>query len=245
MTLLELRQKLVQLSGRYDLVVDTTDYVDNGANFFINAGQRWLDRKVDHRQFLSRHFKVVSAGEIGVTFPLSRGIQQVWVQDSVNQVRQLVEKKTANWLMEEYYSPFSEITGGIPLYYYPAYLRTYPSNPLLNDLQMYLHYADVAPMVSDDKVYDGIIFMPPADTTYVIEVWGYFYTEEFTVDTQSTYWSVTVPEVLLFAALRMMEVFKRNSEGVKDWEYAIKEQLQDIDRDAADEDASDAVEMEG
>ena len=40
MNLLQIRTKFVQLSGRYDLVVDAAggDYSDNGADFFINAG---------------------------------------------------------------------------------------------------------------------------------------------------------------------------------------------------------------
>ena len=33
MNLLEIRTKWIDTSGRYDLVEDVTDYVDNGANF--------------------------------------------------------------------------------------------------------------------------------------------------------------------------------------------------------------------
>ncbi len=45
MTLSEIRAKLIELSGRRDLV-DEYD-LDNGANFFINGGERLLNSLVD------------------------------------------------------------------------------------------------------------------------------------------------------------------------------------------------------
>jgi hypothetical protein len=149
------------------------------------------------------------------------------------------------WLNGEYANMVTSIDTGLPLYYYPAFLKCYPHNPTLSDMSFYLGFSDFAPMAPDDQVYDGIIFLPPADQAYSVEIVGHFYTPQFTLDTQSTYWSVRAPEMLLMAALRMVEVFKRNSEGVKDWENAVKEQLVDLDKDSADESAVDAVEMEG
>ena len=41
-----LRQKLVELTGRYDLVKTVADdtWVDDGANWFLSRGQEMLDR---------------------------------------------------------------------------------------------------------------------------------------------------------------------------------------------------------
>lgn len=245
MTLLEIRRKFVELSGKYNLVTDTTSWADNGADFFINAGQRWLDRKMDDKHSVQRFFKKVEAGAIGVSFEWCRTILQVWVQDATEGERWLLEKKSPTWVREEYKDILDDLDQGSPLYYYPAYLNIYPHNPVLSNWQFYLGFADFAPMSPDDTVYDGIIFMPPADQEYSIEVWGHFYTPQLTSNTQSSYWTVRFPEILLMSALRMSEVFRRNTEGVKDWEYAIKEQLMDMDKDAADEDATDSVEMEG
>ena len=47
MNLLEIRTKFRSISGRYDLV--NSDYSDNGANFFIEEGRKWLDSKVDKK----------------------------------------------------------------------------------------------------------------------------------------------------------------------------------------------------
>ena len=37
------RQKFVELSGHYDLVTDTTSWDDNGADFYIDAAEEYLD----------------------------------------------------------------------------------------------------------------------------------------------------------------------------------------------------------
>ena len=245
MNLLQLRTKLIQLSGRYDLVLDTVNYADNGADFFINAGQRWLDRKMDHRPMVGRLFKTIAAGDVGVTFQLCRTILQVWVIDAAEDSRTLLERKSPTWAREEYAGAFSETDQGTPLYYYPAYLRTVPNSLTIADLQMYMGFADVTPMLDGEEVYDGIIFLPPSDGSKVIEVWGHFYTPQLLSDTQSTYWSELHPETLLMAAMRMMEVFKRNTEGVKDWDVAVASNLIDLDKDAADDDATDVDQMEG
>jgi hypothetical protein len=47
MNLLQIRTKFRSVSGRYDLVND--NFSDNGANFFIEEGRKWLDSKVDKK----------------------------------------------------------------------------------------------------------------------------------------------------------------------------------------------------
>lgn len=45
MNLLEIRQQFVKLTGRYDLI--NTDNSDNGADWFINQGQDYIERNVE------------------------------------------------------------------------------------------------------------------------------------------------------------------------------------------------------
>jgi len=82
MSLLEVRTQLIKITGRYDLVVDAVDYADNGADFYINAGQLWLDRRETHKKSFSRVFETVSAGEWYLTFQLCRAIKEVWISNS-------------------------------------------------------------------------------------------------------------------------------------------------------------------
>ena len=42
MNLLQIRTKFRDISGRFDLV--NSDYSDNGADFYINEGRKFLDR---------------------------------------------------------------------------------------------------------------------------------------------------------------------------------------------------------
>lgn len=50
-TLAELRRRLVELTGRYELVYDHTqnDWTDRGANCFLKAGKRWLEQHYPER----------------------------------------------------------------------------------------------------------------------------------------------------------------------------------------------------
>jgi hypothetical protein len=246
MTLLEMRTKLVQLSGRYDLVINTDDYEDNGANFHINAGLRWLDRKMDHKPMVTRNFSVVAASALSATFEWCRSILQVWVIDPVEGTRTRLEKKDLTWLREEFPGPHSELEAGAPIYYVPFYTKMYPLNPGSTTWAKYSDFnSELDETALDTDVYDGVLFMPPALNEMTLEIIGHFYTKQMTLDTDSNYWSVRHPEILLMSALRSIEVFNRNTEGRKDWELAIAESLMDEDKDAADEDVAEVDEMEG
>jgi len=49
------RKKFVTDSGRYDLVVDTTTWADNGADFFLESGEKYLNHfltaKIDANKY--------------------------------------------------------------------------------------------------------------------------------------------------------------------------------------------------
>ena len=48
----DVRDKFVEISGRYDLITATNE--DNGADFFLNAGQKYLDRFLDAGKAIAR-----------------------------------------------------------------------------------------------------------------------------------------------------------------------------------------------
>lgn len=247
MTLKELRTKLVQLTGRFDLVVNTTDYVDNGANFYINAGQRWLDRKAASRLTMSSAVVVADIDDISVVFPSARSVQQVFISDLTSAGRTQLERKEFSWLREEYYAS-TTVTSGTPLYYVPTFMTEKIIKPTAGVLATYVGFKDVTqPVGQMDEYYDGILFGPPCDVATLFEIWGRFYTPNFSADSETSPWSVLHPEALIMSACRMIEVFNRNTEGVKDWERNIIEQLADLDKDLAEEelaDGLDSMEME-
>lgn len=239
MTLVELRQKFVELSGRYDLVSSTVTWADSGANFFINAGQNFLDRLIPIPETISSLFLPVAIGEYSVMFQQRcRMILEVWANNG--EERTFLEKNTLKDLKEYYSGLVSEIDTGPPLYYALANLRALETTAKTS-LGTFLNYTHAE---SDTKYnYRGIIVAPPVDEAYVLEVVGQFYQPTLTADAQYNYWTLETPELLLKAALYQLEVFYRNSEGAKDWYNAIMLEAAEIDKDGVEESISDCDDM--
>jgi hypothetical protein len=244
MNLLEIRTQLVEVSGRHDLVVDTTAYLDDGADFYINAGQRLLDRLETIPQSKARVFRLTAAGDYGVIFPTCRSILEVWVADAV--ARQEMRKYSMDEFRHEYFNePVGLITQDVPQVYTPAWLRVIPDRIAIADLEAIVGYADIPVGVTERMTYNGIIFMPPADGEYQIEVVGYFYSPALVDEDHTSFWSEIHPEMLLWAAQAIMEVDHRNTQGFRDWINAINTFATTIGFDFVEEDISGVDQMEG
>ena len=244
MNLLEVRQQFRVLSGRYDLV--NSDGSDNGADFFIRNGQKWLDRKIDHKKSDGRVFKVVESGAYGHTFQYARAIEEVWMAKvDENEGRWQLTKKSIQDLRLAYADLPGNLDTGDPLYWAPGVFRSVTETGTLSsaDFSAYSGYADV--IAGDLFDYNGVLWMPPTDGQMLLEVWGKFYTEPLADDTDENYWSVNYEDVLIMAALRHVEVFNRNTQGRQDWESAISDALMDLDKDVVLEDQAEVDQMEG
>jgi len=241
MTLLEIRKKFIELSGRYDLVSNTSTWLDNGANFFINSGQNFLDRLVETPETKASVFLPLAVGTYSVMFQLRcRAILEVWANNTTTRV--LLEKCTLKEMKEYYDGLVSEITAGVPLYYCPANLRALETT-VKTSLGTFLNYTHTE---SDKKYnYRGLIIAPVVDESYVIEVIGNFYQNSLSDDTQENYWTLETPELLLKAALYQLEVFYRNSEGAKDWLNALQFEIAELDKDMIEELICDIDDMKG
>ena len=244
MNLLEIRQWFVGTSGRYDLVVDTTTYADNGANQYISAAQRYLDRELGpHQKSSARFVKMLAVGEYVVAFGEFRAIKQVWM--SIDQIgRWQLEKKTLQWLRESYPN-MDTLENGSVEYYCPVSLRITPQFatqlPTFDALLAYM--GDT--LLSQHYAYNGIIFMQPTDSIGMIEIIGEVYSDPLVLDTDESFWSVSHPEVLVMATQMQIEMFSRNSEGVKDWKNSIGLILDGLIKDAVEEESAEINEMEG
>jgi len=246
MNLKEIRTWFVQESGRYDLIVDQTTWADKGADKYINAGQALLDRLQTTPKTMGRHFQVVEAGTYAITFTRCRVIKQVWVVPTVESVdysRTKLTKKKLTWIRSEYPN-MNNLTNGTPLYYAPAVIRAAPEPVDAGSLiDAPANYMDVTG--DDTGVYSGILFMPPVDQQYMIEVWAYFEANRMSVDTDYSYWSVNYPELLVMASQAELELFSRNTEGAKDWMNAINLTCKGIDFDFVEEVIASVNQMEG
>jgi hypothetical protein len=248
----DLRKKFIEMSGRYDLI--NANWTDNGADFFINAGQKHLDRMLNQGKAKARLTKSLTAGTILITTTGLRVVKEVWASNS-DGMYELFPNTITN--MRTYYEKkLSEVDRGAPAYYCPAVLRPFPDTTVAADVAGFYDIEDLMLHVvigsTGHWTYNGILIMPPPDGTYNISVWGLFYSPTLSATlagstwTQTkSFWSEEHPETLLIAALYKLEVFYRNTEGAKDWKAALADDTTGMDHDFVEEDLNGPSEMGG
>lgn len=237
MTLVQIREQFAKLSGRYDLIVDTTDWADNGADFFIQAGQDYLDRLRYNPKADNTIFEELAAGAWYLTFEKCRSIKDVWINNTEG--RSKLVKKDLFWLYEEFSALVSETDRGTPLYYCPARLRSTEKTDQIS-LGTFFNYVKAD---SDDQ--RGILILGPPDESIVVEIHGLFYSDALTADGSESYWSQNWPIVLVMASMRALEVIFRGSKSMTSWDNAIAKELEGLDKDSVDEEVDTLNQIEG
>lgn len=242
------RWKFYKMSGRADLVKSIDEAgetcADNGADFFINRGIRYLDSLQDTPMARKRAIFQMVAGEYFTEMPDCRTVDRVYAIKS-DGVRTLLLKVDLEWLRENYAKSFETVDRGAPLYYAPNVNQVASQN--LGDTN-----ADYAGMFDWEDLIQGyaagakgILVMPPVDSTFTISVYGKFFSAELVNDTDSNFWASEYPDLVVMAASRLTEVMMRNSEGVKDWDNAIAASLRGIDFDLAEDESNEVRELAG
>ena len=252
-TLLDIRKRLVQDSGRYDLVVDAAgdNWSDNGADRLINDAQRWLDRQFGYPKEDRWHYALVAAGESLVTFQHARIIKEAWVVSEGSRIR--LQKLTLSEMRAVYYpeAESASIDQGVPTYWTAPVLHLTPPFVTENKTSMAAAgYTDLDLLAfgQDALPLRAIYTMPPADQTYTLAVRGAWYSTPLVNDSDRSVWTYE-PGLLCAAARREIEVhLHRNSEGRKDFEEYLLSELLHLESDLiAEEIAGPAenAEMEG
>ena len=227
MNLSEVRNIVVKESGRYDLSASEL-------NNFINRAVRWLDRKSEHFRSIAREFFVVNEGDYFVQMSECRVVSSVLIGDG-DGMDELTRVEFKDLKLRYGAIPESLDTGK-PKYYAPAYLRYHEIHDGITG------YLDV---MTDWKTYNGIVFMPPADGQYHLEVWGKFFSKELSDDNDENFWTVNEPMLLVKATLREIEVFHRNTQGVNDWNADIMHDLYLMECDFIEHDVGYIDQIEG
>jgi hypothetical protein len=134
MTLLDVRQRFVESSGRRDLVVDLTDYADSGADWYINRGQRYLDRVQPRPGSKKWYHADIATGGAQILVPDLRAVLDgrhggVWVTDAdgnavSEKAKYKLEKKDVEWIRENYALSDSGLDTGRPLFYCNRAIQT-------------------------------------------------------------------------------------------------------------------------
>lgn len=241
MTLLATRIKAVQLSGRYDLVTSTSTYADNGMDFFINAGQTYLDKLTNTPETFASLFLPLAVDEYSLTFQHQcRAITDVWANSTSG--RYLLEKVSLNDLKNKYSEPITSVTSDSVAYYAIANLRALETT----DKTTLGEFINLTWTETDEKYnYRGLIIVPPADEAMTIEINGKFLQGKLSSDNDENYWTVEYPHLLIMATLRSIEVFNRNTEGINDWTKALMTEMKELQFDVIEEESYGINQLEG
>lgn len=236
MQLSEIREKFIELSGRYDFEGNTKSH------FYINAGVRLLDRMSRFSHSSARSFRKVPAGARAIVLSDCNDVETVFVQrvDSRTQITYLDEE-----LFRELYpqAPSNRPTGDLTCFTVTS-LRHSPELLDVNadDFEVPADMAVVAP-----DYYNRLLmsFGPALQEELVLEIKGAFYSRHMTEDSDKNIWSVQFPDLLLKAALYQLEVSYRNTEGARDWMAAISLDIDNLDKDSLEPRVRDINQMEG
>lgn len=209
MTLSEFRKLFVSLTGRYDLVKDTENYADDGADQLINMGVRKLDSMFTHSK---------SMGKVPMELTLSQAIYSpshlLSIEGmimSADDGRVSLDHKREEWIEQR---NLESADAGCPQYYAISSMNT----------------DNIGEAVDGYSKLNFIIF-PKPDQEYTLDVYGRV-TIPLDGDEDYNYWTVNHPETLVSATMYMIERFHRNRQGMADHMTAIRADLRDLDYNA-------------
>lgn len=239
-TLLEIRTQFAKLSGRYDLV--TGAFADAGADYYLKAGLRFLDRRVEFDKDVAKFFKTVNAGGYFVDFTGFRTVKKCWFATTGTDRAELEYLPPAE-LQEVYGSTtYPSVTRGTPTHFTLLNLRSQPEGQALSVIST---YGSELLVDGSQTGKMGIMFMPPAASAGMIEVWAKYETPWPSAENKTNFWFDRFENIAVMAALYELEVSYRNTEGQKDWLAAIDLELLGIEKDTVETDADQAEEMRG
>lgn len=238
MSLLEVRKKFVQFSGRYDLVQDTTNWVDSGANWFIQAGQRYLDRMLDVDKHVARFFTTIQAGKHSLQIPLARVIYQVFlVKDSGEAIELCLIQPSE--MQRIWSASASERVPTTPRSYTPLVIRIGEQSDFDTIPGLYANVSYEA------YEYKGITFGVISDKDYGIDVKGLFYSQPLTADNSQSLWTEVHDDILVQASLMTLERFYRNFDGLKESKASVDDLIRQLDMDAVAQQIVTITKLEG
>ena len=243
MQLLALRLKFVELSGRYDL--KNANDSDNGADFFLNSAQRYLDRRLAHMKTEGRFFKALTVNDISLNLKFLRAPTSVWVIHPTTQVRSELELVDLQTLRQEYDTP-ADIDAGVPLYYALNVigLSSEQEDLTQNEVDAFDDSADI--MIDAHYDYDGILFYPKADLAYDMVIYGKFYTTPLSGDTDVSFWTTHYEDLVLDVALAELEGTYRNESGMRGWREKAEIKIVGVEKDIVEKETFDiAMYMQG
>jgi len=239
MNLIQIRTQFRQLSGRYDLV--NTDFSDNGADFFINEGVRFLDRLDETQKSWANNYQLMAIGDYLVSFPYCRAIKEIWA--STTEARWQLEKKSLQDIIDGYGTGLpSSLTSGVPLYYSPCITRYIPEDMDDATLATFASYIEIPTKIPG--AYNAAVINVPTDTALTLIISGLFHSMELSDDTDSNYWTEVHPMLLYMTTMRYVELANRNIRESEEWTKSIRSEVEQLGMDLVEENIAEVSEID-
>lgn len=259
MNLRAIRDQFIRASGRADLA--TVKGADNGANWFINAGQQMLESMALLPQMFRNFPIILQAGSFYVPVPGLISAENVMFCEAGQYGVTRLTKANLSELQDEYpdlqvqntllrpvvSGQATVLTGcGTPLYYTTVMGITSPARNLIKQaLADNATLGNDASLVSTDYGQKTVRIFPGSLTGGTLMIEGYFNSPVLNEDGEGTFWTALYPNILVHAALYQLEVFYRNTEGAQDWMRAIQLALMNLDQTAVQDEQVNINQMEG
>lgn len=219
------REEFIRLSGRFDLV--NGDGSDNGADYWLNQGQNFLDDRVGHIA-QAVNMTTLSANSFYVKVKWLKYPTAVYLIDPDSQDRYFLTRLDER-TFKEGFSHHDQQTAALPLAYCMASNTLAPG---LNYLQATVDTYEDGDQISLSlaSLYKTLLIAPKADKAYECYVQGVYKSMELVEDTDSTHWTTRYSRLWLFASLYELEVGYKNQEAMKSWLMAIEDELLNLSK---------------
>lgn len=224
MAYLDIKKRFVKLTGRFDLVVNTTDYVTapiNGVDDVIHDGQRLLDRMTQHHKEFSWHAKDIVSGDFKLEIPNLLSTKEVW-RATGSADSTLLEKKSLGEIRECFSQLASGQTKSTPTCWAMAVSGLSQNQSTLTAVGGASPFTAEFTHDFDDLTFGDhfntrtVLFYPVSNASMTMKVLGRFFEKKLTADTDINFWSEIEPDMLMKAGQLIIERNLRNREGVAD-----------------------------
>lgn len=235
MTLTELRAIFRDRSGDINIL-------DPDVDRYINSGIELLDLLTTYSHAPAKYYAELAIGDTFHTFSSkNRVVNEVWIIDSEDG-RTKLEKVKRSDLVEQYADDDS-VNAGKPLYYAMDINRAHPT--AFDETTLPVEFRPFIDTVATDYNIKGILFKPPTDEVYVLEIIGKFHSPVLTLLYPNNWWGVNYPDLVILAAMYQLETHYRNLEGASGYMDTMATLIRGIEYDKAEEDAVDYKAMIG
>ncbi len=252
MAYLAIKQRFIKLTGRHDLVVDTTNYVSAtiyGVDEVIQAGQRILDSMTSRRKEFSWERKDIAAGDIKLDISNTTSVKEVWLVNAAGKTP--LEKDSLGKIRETYGKPKADLTQGKPEFWTLAVNNLSPNQESLTAVGGSSPFTAQFTFDSDDLIFgdhfaqNTVLFFPASDAVYTLSVLARFFEKTLVVNTDINYWTEIYPDILIKAGMLVLEGDYRNTEGERNQLATIQSRLRGLENDLIDEQISGRTQQAG